>query len=36
MEQKQHSDKQQPSEEHQEDESEQANELPDQHIDEIV
>jgi len=34
-EQKQPSDKQQ-SPEHQEDESSQANELPDQHIDEIV
>ena len=35
-EQKQHSDKQQSPEEHQEDESKQSNELPDQHIDEIV
>ena len=35
-EQKQPSDKQQSSEEHQEDENEQVNELPVQHIDEIV
>ena len=35
-EQRQPSDRQQSSEQHQEDEHEHSNELPDQHIDEIV
>jgi hypothetical protein len=35
-EQKQSSDRQQSEQQHQEDERDQSNELPDQHIDEIV